>query len=157
MRSWVGLLVSVALVAVVAVGGAALTNPGLGPWYDGLVKPSWTPPPWLFGPVWTTLYLTMAIAAWVVGRKAERPAAPLGLYATQLALNLAWSGIFFTLRRPDWAVVEIVVLLVAIVATIRAFAKVSRGAALALVPYVAWVAFATALNASIALANPRGA
>src|SRR5437764_541744 len=87
--------------AVAGLGGY-WTSLGLGPWYDGLRKPPWTPPNRVFGPVWTLLYASMAVAAWLVWRRrgTHRVALPLGLFALQLSLNLAWSGLFFALRRP---------------------------------------------------------
>ncbi|MBS0364059.1 MAG: tryptophan-rich sensory protein [Proteobacteria bacterium] len=136
-----------AALAVAGLGGWA-TASSVSTWYVGLHKPAFTPPNWLFGPVWTALYLLMALAAWRVWRAAgpvERRA-PLGLYAAQLALNLAWSVLFFGLRRPDLALGEIALLLAAILATIYAFARIDRWAAGLMVPYAAWVAFASALN-----------
>ncbi|WP_435020348.1 TspO/MBR family protein [Tundrisphaera sp. TA3] len=141
----------VALCFAVAGLGGYWSSRGLGPWYDGLAKPAWTPPGWLFGPVWTALYLAMAVAAWLVWRRGPSPArqGSLVLFGVQLALNLAWSGIFFALRSPGPAFVEIAVLWVAIAATIAAFARTSRPAAALLVPYLAWVTFASALNFAI--------
>lgn len=119
-----------------------------GEWYASLRKPSWNPPSWIFGPVWSALYLTMAVAAWLVWRRggwlAQRR--PLSLYCVQLALNAAWSPIFFGLHRPGLAFAEILLLLTAIVATAMAFARVSRAAGVLFVPYVAWVTFASFLN-----------
>lgn len=120
-------------------------------YYASLVKPAWAPPPWIFGPVWTMLYLMMATAAWLVWRdggwRAQR--GPLTLYLVQLLLNALWTPLFFGLRNPGLALVEIVILGVAIVLTGRAFHSVSRVAAWLLVPYLTWVLFATALNFSI--------
>lgn len=117
-------------------------------WYWALAKPSWTPPPWLFGPVWTLLYLAMAIAAWAVWKRAGFGKA-LAWWAGQLVLNAAWSPVFFGAHQPGWAAVIIVALWLAIVATIMAFAKVERWAAWLLAPYLAWVSFASALNFAI--------
>lgn len=119
-----------------------------GDWYATLVKPTWNPPSWVFGPVWTFLYLSMALAAWLVWRRggwqAQRRA--LTLYLVQLALNAAWTPLFFGLKQPGLALVVIVLLLAAILATARAFQSISRPAALLLLPYAAWVGFATVLN-----------
>jgi benzodiazapine receptor len=124
-----------------------------GDWYASLVKPGWTPPPWVFGPAWTILYAMMAVAAWRLWRR--RDALPrasrraLALFAVQLALNLAWTPVFFGMQRPDLALAVILLLWVAIAATIVAAWKACKTAAALLVPYLAWVTFATALNAAI--------
>ncbi|HYE33445.1 MAG TPA: TspO/MBR family protein [Methylomirabilota bacterium] len=119
-----------------------------GEWYASLRKPSWNPPSWVFGPVWTALYTLMAVAAWLVWRQggfaAQRPA--LTIFVVQLALNAAWTPLFFGLHWMGVAFTEIVLLWVAIGATIVAFHPVSRAAAWLLVPYLAWVSFAAALN-----------
>lgn len=159
-RALAGLVVSlVAAFAAAGVGGGA-TYPAVGPggWYEGLDKPPWTPPKQAFGPAWTVLYAAQAVAAWLVWRSGARhPASDpaLRLYGAQLLLNAAWSLLFFGLRRPAWAVVEIAVLWVAIAATTAAFARRSRTAAALLVPYLAWVTFATALTVSIWRRNRR--
>lgn len=117
-------------------------------WYDGLVKPAWNPPAWLFGPVWTALYVTMAVAAWLVWReggwRAQR--GPLGLFLAQWALNALWTPLFFGLHQPGLAFAEILVLWAVLAMTVRAFWRVRRGAGLLLVPYLAWVSFAAFLN-----------
>jgi len=119
-----------------------------GEWYAALEKPSWNPPGWIFGPVWTALYTMMAVAAWMVwkqgGFAAQRK--PLSLFLIQLALNAAWTPMFFGLQRPDLALIVILFLWAAIAATIRAFRPASKPAAWLLVPYLAWVTFATVLN-----------
>lgn len=109
IRDTTALAASLVLCFAVAGLGGYWTSLGLGPWYDGLRKPPWTPPNRVFGPVWTVLYASMAIAAWLVWRQRRTPpvALPLGLFGLQLALNLAWSGLFFALRRPGWAFGEI--------------------------------------------------
>lgn len=149
---WLALLVSIAIaLAVGAVGGLA-TASSVTTWYPTLAKPPFNPPNFLFGPVWTALYLLMAVAAWRVwraGPAAGRRGAALRLYAAQLGLNLGWSLIFFGLRRPDLALIEVLVLFAAILATFRAFAHVDRPAAWMLLPYAAWVAFAMLLNFEI--------
>ena len=105
----------------------------------------------MFGPVWTTLYVMMAVAAWLVWKQAgvRDAAVPLALFGGQLVLNVAWSFIFFGLHQPGWACVEIVVLWLAIVATVVAFFRQSRGAGWLLLPYLAWVSFAAVLNFAI--------
>jgi tryptophan-rich sensory protein len=147
---------SLALVLAVAVVGGAATASSVGDWYDGLAKAPWNPPSWLFGPAWTVLYVLMAVAAWLVAREGvdeHDVRVALVLYGVQLALNLAWSLVFFGLRRPGFALVVIVALLVAIAATAVAFHAVSPAAAWLLAPYLAWVAFAATLNGWVALAN----
>jgi tryptophan-rich sensory protein len=143
-----------AWLALCVGGGAAvgvLTAGGDSAWYRQLAKPSWTPPDAVFGPVWTALYAAMAVAAFRVWRHggfaAQRKA--LGLFLVQLAANFAWSFLFFGLRRVDWALLDIVCLFVLIVLTGWRFARVDRKAAWLLSPYLAWVAFAAALNAEI--------
>ncbi len=140
----------VSLLASFAVAGLGgyWTSLGLGPWYDSLAKPSWTPPNRVFGPVWTTLYTLMAVAAWLVWRVRDKPGAKvaLSLYALQLTLNLAWSGIFFGLRSVGYGFFEVVLLWASIAATIVAFTRVRPVASALLVPYLGWVSYASALN-----------
>jgi len=142
---------AVALVVICAVTFAApalgsFSMPGA--WYASLNKPSWNPPAWVFGPVWTVLYTMMAVAAWLVWRHGGWAAQrrPLTLYFVQLALNAAWTPIFFGLKNPGLAFAVILLLLIAIVLTARAFRRTSKVAARLLLPYLFWVSFATALN-----------
>jgi benzodiazapine receptor len=146
-----------AVRACVALGGFLLLTfcaPALGvfgmpgEWYAALRKPSWNPPSWIFGPVWTLLYTLMAVAAWWVWKNGgwRAQGRPLGLYLLQLALNAAWTPLFFGFHRPDLALIDILLLLAAILVTMAAFFRVSRLAGLLLVPYLAWVSFATILN-----------
>lgn len=138
------------LVCLGAAGiGSLLTTPALSPWYASLRKPSWTPPNWLFGPVWTILFLAMAIAAWLVWRKVGLTAAPMQLFLLQLLLNVAWSALFFQLRSPGLAFTEIVTLWFAILATSIEFWRAVPAAGWLLFPYLIWVSYATALNFSI--------
>lgn len=145
------------LKAVFALGGwlalcftaaslGALFMPG--EWYSALKKPSWNPPAWIFEPVWTALYTMMAVAAWLVWKRGGFAAQrrPLALFLVQLALNAAWTPLFFGLHWPGVAFTEIVLLWLAIAATLAAFRPVSGVAAWLLVPYLAWVSFAAALN-----------
>jgi translocator protein len=126
-----------------------MTTPALRPWYASLGKPSWTPPNWLFAPVWTFLYVAMAVAAWLVWRKIGLTAAPMELFLLQLLLNVAWSAAFFALRSPGAAFAEIILLWFAILATAIEFWKILPAAGWLLVPYMLWVGFAAALNFSI--------
>jgi translocator protein len=149
-RKWQGIgLVGWLLVVAVAAWFGSQFMPGA--WYAGLEKPAWTPPSWLFGPVWTLLYVAMAIAAWLVWRERGFSGAPvaLGLFLLQLSLNAAWSWLFFGLQRPDLAFAEIVVLWGAILATLTAFGRIRAAAGWLLAPYLAWVTFAAALNFAI--------
>jgi benzodiazapine receptor len=137
-----------ALTFAAAATGAFVSTGG---WYAALVKPSWNPPGWLFGPVWTLLYALMAAAAWMVWRaggwRAQRRA--LGLYLCQWALNALWTPLFFGFQRPDLAFAGIVLLDLAVLATAAAFWRVRPAAGLLLLPYILWVAFATVLNFAI--------
>jgi len=146
----IGLVLLVLLVG--ALGGLATDTRG---WFEALEKPAFNPPSWVFGPVWTTLYLMMAYAAWRVVARAGWPSArpALILFALQLALNLAWSWLFFAAQRPDLALVDIVVLDLAVLATGWSFSRHDRPAAWLLVPYAVWIAFATALNADFVRLN----
>lgn len=130
--------------AAASVGGLFMP----GEWYAGLKKPSWNPPAWVFGPVWTALYTMMAVAAWLVWKRGGFAAQrrPLALFLVQLALNAAWTPLFFGLHWTGVAFAEIVLLWLAIAATIAAFRPVSRVAAWLLVPYLTWVGFAAVLN-----------
>jgi benzodiazapine receptor len=125
-------------------------------WYASLHKPSWNPPAWVFGPVWTLLYTMMAVSAWLVWRRGgfalQRGA--LSLFLAQLALNAAWTPLFFGLHLPGLAFVDIALLWLGIVATIAAFRRVHRGAAWLLVPYLLWVSFASVLNFTLWRMNP---
>jgi tryptophan-rich sensory protein len=148
----VGLIIAIAIpLAVGAVGGIA-TSSSVSTWYPTLAKPAWTPPSWLFGPVWTLLYILMGVAAWLVWRKgidAPGVRGALILFGVQLLFNLAWSVVFFGLRRTGWALVEIVATWVLILATLIVFFRLRPLAGWLLVPYQLWVTFATALNAAI--------
>lgn len=129
---------------------------GPGPWYAELNKPTWNPPNWVFGPVWTYLYLTMALAAWRVWRRGgwTKRKTSLLMYLLQLTLNAFWSPIFFGLKEPGFAFAEIILLWAAIAATLLLFLRVDRISGILLVPYLAWVSFATLLNFSLWRLNP---
>jgi tryptophan-rich sensory protein len=144
------LLFLLATLLTAAIGGLA-TASSVEDWYPGLIKPPWNPPAAIFGPVWTLLYAMMAVAAWQVWRRREAGDVrlALSLFGVQLALNALWSVLFFGLRQPGLAVAEIVLLWLAIAATIRAFHPFSRVAAWLLLPYLAWVSFAAVLNVTI--------
>ena len=146
LAGWLALCFSAAAsAAFVSTGG----------WYAALNKPSWNPPNWLFGPVWTLLYVMMAIAAWLVWKQGGWPAQSraLTLFIAQWLLNALWTPLFFGAHRPDWALVEIIVFWLALAATLRAFYPVNKTAGLLLVPYLAWVSFASFLNLTILRLN----
>ena len=150
-RNVTALAVALVLCYGAAAVGRLLGAGADGGWYADLAKPSWTPPSWVFGPVWTLLYGMMAVAAWLVWlRRRQRPAAAaMALFAAQLALNAAWSPLFFGLHRPDIAFADIVLLWLALAATVWLFLRRSVLAGLVLVPYLLWVSFAVALNFAI--------
>lgn len=148
---WLSLLPFLASVAVVAVLGG-LASASAPATYRALDLPPYAPPPWLFGPTWTLLYLMIGTAGWLLWR-ADGWGLPLAAWSVQLGLNLLWTPLFFGAGRYGWALIEIVVLWVAIVATIVLARRVSRPAAWLLVPYLVWVTFATALNAGIVVLN----
>jgi len=141
---------ALAVLAAAVVGSLAATSSR--ETYERLDLPPFAPPGWVFGPVWTVLYALIAVAGWLVWREVGIDRS-IAAYAVQLALNALWTPIFFAGDRYGVALVEIVLLLAALVVTLAMFARRSHTAALLLVPYVAWVGFATALNAGIVLAN----
>lgn len=149
LAGWIaGSFVTAAIGALATARAAAF--------YDQLTQPAWAPPAWLFGPVWTVLYTLMGLAAWLVWRKhGFRDAAmALTLFVAQLCANALWSWLFFAWQQGAGALVEIVVLWLLIAATIGAFWRLDRMAAILLVPYLAWVTFATALNYALWRLNP---
>ncbi len=151
---------SVLSLLVFVLACAAAATPGIafrpGAWYRALAKPPWCPPDWLFAPVWLVLYVSVAVAGWLVWRKAGLDGAGVALlvYTVQLVLNGFWSTLFFGLRRPDLAFAEVVCLSLSILATIALFYPIDTTAAWILIPYAAWVGFAAMLNLSIWRLNP---
>ncbi len=152
MKSLLAFIAAVALAAF----AASRFRPGI--WYESLARPTWNPPNWLFAPVWTVLYLAIAIAGWLVWRALPGPVPRLAmlLWVAQLVLNACWSWLFFGLHQPGYALLDIIVLLVLIAAFIVVAHRVSPVAASLFIPYLLWVGFATALNAAIWQLN-RGA
>ena len=146
---WLG-----ATFAAAAIGSMATRSAP--DFYAQLDRPAWAPPSSVFGPVWTALYLLMALAAWLVWRERDRADAlgPLLLYVAQLVLNALWSWLFFAWRQGALSLVEVLALLALIVATMVAFARVKRLAALLLVLYLFWVSYATALTWALWRGNP---
>jgi benzodiazapine receptor len=150
------LVASLALVFAVATVGGLASASGLRHWYDGLEKAPWNPPGWVFGPAWTVFYVLMAVAAWLVARAGLEETSvrtALVLYVSQLALNLAWSLLFFAARSPGWALVDIVALDVLVAVTLVAFWRIEPVAGWLLLPYLAWIVFATSLNAWVVMRN----
>jgi tryptophan-rich sensory protein len=147
-RDVLGLAAFVVMCFGVSLLGGRATLPALAHWYPALAKPAWTPPSWVFGPVWTLLYPMMAVAGWLAWREGRARFGTL-LFLLQLALNAAWPWIFFGGRRVGWALLCVLALWAVILGTLAAFWRVNRGAALLLVPYLSWVGFAVALNAAI--------
>lgn len=158
LRSVMGLGIWMGVCFGAAFLGSAITTPVVSTWYAGLVKPSWTPPNWVFGPVWSALYLMMAVAVWLVWRRGgfATAAIPLTLFLVQLALNAAWSILFFGLRMPGLAFAEIVLLWFAILVTLVMFWRLNPIAGFLLVPYILWTTFAGALNLALWQLNAGG-
>jgi benzodiazapine receptor len=144
-------LVGWLLLCAAAGGIGAVASAHARTFYASLEQPDWAPPPGVFGPVWTLLYMGMGVAAWLVWRERgfARARGALGLFLAQLGVNALWSWLFFGWHLGGAAFADIVVLLVLIIATIVAFARIRRVAAALLVPYLAWVCFATVLNWSV--------
>ncbi len=145
------LLGFVAANFLVAMSGA-LFRPGQ--WYETLDKPPWTPPNWLFGPVWMVLYGMIAVAGWLVWREVGLSLAAFAPYVVQLLLNALWSALFFGMRRMRLALYEVALLWLGIAVNIAVFLPIEPGAALLLVPYIVWVTIAAALNYEVVRRNP---
>jgi translocator protein len=151
MKNILILLACIALPLVVGGLSGYLTVGGLAEWYVNLKKPSFNPPGWIFGPVWTMLYALMGVSLYMLVKSEshEFKNAAYALFAVQLTLNFWWSFIFFNSRELGWALVEILVLWVAIISMILVFYRISKPAALLQIPYLLWVSFATILNATL--------
>lgn len=156
MKNGFKLFIALALPQIAGISGALFTETGAESWYQQINKPEWNPPGWLFGPVWTTLYILMGIAFYLVWNS-KQPASlkktAMMLWAAQLVFNFFWTVIFFQLHLIEWALAEMAVLWLLIFVTIVAFARINRLAAWLLVPYISWVSFAFLLNGSIYLLN----
>jgi tryptophan-rich sensory protein len=156
MRNAAQLILAVTLP--LAVGGLSgfATASGVASWYPTLAKPSFNPPAWVFGPTWTVLYILMGVAlflVWQQGLNTQGVRLALFVFGVQLMLNALWSIIFFRMQSPGWAFAEIILLWIAIIATLWAFWRVMPAAGWLLVPYLAWVSFAAVLNGSIWFLN----
>jgi len=167
IKSILKLVCAIVVAQLAGIIGAFFTTPAIDGWYAGLVKPALNPPAWVFGPVWTTLFVLMGVSAWLVWRKLENHPwwmiwskgngrqikIALGIFLGQLVLNTLWSIIFFGWHNPGLAFAEVILLWLAIIATIVAFKRVSKTAAWLLAPYLVWVSFAAYLNLSLWLLN----
>ena len=148
----------IAALAAMAVAGIGGLMTDIGPWYLGLVKPSWQPPDWLFGPAWTLIFSLAAASGVIAWRAAPNQASRewmLALFALNAVLNVSWSLLFFKLKRPDWALMEVGFLWLSVALLIVVLGRYSRKASLLLAPYLVWIAFAAALNwATVRLNGP---
>jgi translocator protein len=156
MKKIIRLVIAIALCELAGVIGALFTSPSIPGWYAGLVKPSFNPPNGVFGPVWTTLYALMGIAAWLIyekGLKGAKVHRALSIFVAQLIVNVLWSIMFFGAHQILGAFVLIVTLWLLIAATMQLFWKVSKAAAALLVPYLIWVSFAAVLNVMLYVLN----
>lgn len=147
-------IVAISLCLAAGFLGSFFTSPSIPTWYQFLAKPSFSPPNWLFAPVWTALYILMGISLYLVwGSKSKKRQIAINIFLIQLGLNALWSIIFFGMKNPGLALLEIVILWSTIFLTIKLFFPISRIAAYLLVPYILWVSFASILNLSIWLIN----
>ena len=155
---WKPIAIAAAAALAVALLGGLMTE--IGPWYRSLQKPSWQPPDWAFGPAWTLIYALAAISgvlAWRDAHSQQQRETMLMLFALNAFLNVLWSLLFFRLRRPDWALMEVGLLWLSVLLLIVVLGRYSRTAALLLVPYLLWVSFASSLNwATVRLNGPFG-
>ncbi len=154
MTAWLPILVAGGCAVLVAAIGGTVTE--IGPWYRSLNKPWFQPPDWLFGPAWTVIFALAALSAAQAWRDAPNQAARewlIGLFALNGFLNILWSLLFFKLRRPDWALFEVVLLWASILLLIVVLGRYSRLGAALLVPYLLWVSFAAYLNLAIVRLN----
>lgn len=150
------LIVSIGICLIAGAVGSIFTMPSIPTWYATLNRPAIAPPNWIFGPVWTTLFILMGIALYIVWQKGadkKDVKSAVILFGTQLLLNIFWSILFFGMQRPLYSFMEIIFLWLAILATILAFFKISKTAGWLLIPYILWVSFASYLNLAFYLLN----
>ena len=151
---WKPVLIAAAVATFIGVLGGTLTDTG--PWYQNLRKPGWQPPDWLFGPAWTLIFALATVSAVYAWRNAQDRAQRewvIGLFALNGSLNVLWSTLFFAMRRPDWALIEVVFLWLSILLPIVVLARFAKPASLYLVPYLLWVSFAAFLNLTVVRLN----
>lgn len=154
MENYLKLFISIIIPLFAGFIGSLFTTPSIkGGWYEALTKPALVPPSWIFPVVWTTLFILMGLSLYLVWSKQKQPKKKLAylLFAAQLILNVWWSFLFFYLQRPSWALVEIIILWLAILWNLTLFRKIDRRAGWLLLPYLLWVTFAIYLNYAIAL------
>ena len=152
MKNWMKLLISVGVPVGVGAIAGLFTATGVNSWYQTIEKPTWQPPGWVFGPVWTVLYILMGIAFYLVWKSNAAPKLKrmaITLWIIQLVFNFLWSFIFFTRHQIDWALAEILVLWFFILLTILYFGRINKVAAWLMVPYISWVSFASLLTFTI--------
>lgn len=156
MKQAIALVFFVAICLGVGFLGSKYTSQSISDWYSRIEKPAWTPPNWLFAPVWTFLYISMAIAAWLVWRKfgAAGASAAISMFVVQLIFNALWSYLFFGLRSPGIAFLDIAILFAAIVITAVLFWRHVPFAGVLMLPYAVWVGYASTLNWAIWRMNP---
>lgn len=157
LSDWIKAPVSIISSLLIGFAGNVFNFESLETWYPTLIKPDWTPPNWLFAPVWSTLFILMGISTFLVWREGfdkRSVKIALGVYVIQFALNLMWSWAFFGLQSPLFGFIVIVVLWIAIFVNIILYARVSKIAAAILIPYIVWVTIASALNFSVYILNP---
>jgi translocator protein len=146
------LITAILICEAVGISSGLLSREGLDTWFDTLIKPTWNPPAYLFGPVWTTLYLLMGISLWLVWKadtSVNKKRNAMAVFALQLFLNFWWSLLFFKFHNPGLAFLDIILMVVTILLTIYYFSGISKLAAWLLIPYIAWVIFAAVLNYTI--------
>ena len=156
LNNFFKLVITIVVSELAGVIGSVFTVSSIPTWYATLQKPSFSPPNWIFGPAWTTLYFLMGVAAFLVWRhgvERKEVKTALAIFGGQLILNTLWSIIFFGLHNPFWAFIEIIILWLAILLTIISFYKISKTAVYLLLPYILWVGFASVLNFSILILN----
>ncbi len=150
------LAVSVLICLIAGFLGSLATTPSIPTWYASLTKPAWTPPNWLFGPIWTILYILLGVAAFIVWREGfqrKEVKIALGIFSLQLILNILWSVVFFAFRSILGAFIIILIFWIMILITIITFYRVSKPAAIILIPYITWVTIAAALNYTVYILN----
>lgn len=153
MKKWIKLAISIIIPLITGFLGSIFTSSSVSTWYIALSKPSFNPPSWLFGPVWTVLYIMMGIALYLVWINKKKNRTAFIVFGVQLFLNLLWSVLFFGLRNPLSAFIEIIILWLAIAYTIIIFYKINRNTSYLLIPYILWVSFASVLNFYLFILN----
>ena len=156
VNKYIKLAIFIIILLFAGFIGSIFTTPNIPTWYASLIKPVFNPPNWIFGPVWTILYILMGIAAfliWQNGIKKKKVKVAIYIFAAQLFLNMLWSILFFGLQNPLLAFIEIIILWALILLTIIKFSEISKKAAYLLIPYILWVSFAVILNLFIYLLN----